>query len=71
MTPPEGSRELHSRARVKDKTLHIYDGLAHDLLHEPEKEQVMTDIVEWLSARAGAPLRDSAPTAAAQRPSGD
>ena len=50
ITLPEGSRELVRRARSKDKTLKIYDGLYHDLLHEPEKEQVMTDIAAWLDA---------------------
>ncbi len=50
ITPPEGSRELVKRARSADKTLKIYDGLYHDLLHEPEKEQVMNDISGWLDA---------------------
>lgn len=50
VTSPEGSRELVRRARSEDKTLKIYDGLYHDLLHEPEKQQVMADIAAWLDA---------------------
>jgi alpha-beta hydrolase superfamily lysophospholipase len=52
ITPPEGSRELVRRAQSADKTLKIYDGLYHDLLHEPEKEQVMADVVAWMDARS-------------------
>jgi alpha-beta hydrolase superfamily lysophospholipase len=51
ITPPEGSRELVRRAQSADKTLKIYDGLYHDLLHEPEKEQVMVDVASWMDAR--------------------
>jgi alpha-beta hydrolase superfamily lysophospholipase len=51
ITPPDGSRELARRARSADKTLKIYDGLYHDLLHEPEREQVMSDAAAWMDAR--------------------
>ncbi|MFO0757537.1 MAG: alpha/beta hydrolase [Byssovorax sp.] len=52
VTPPQGSRDLVDRARSTDKTLKIYPNLVHDLVHEPEKEQVFTDIIAWLGARA-------------------
>lgn len=51
VTDVEGSRQLHARARSTDKTLKLYDGLYHDLFHEPEKERVVADLVEWLDAR--------------------
>jgi len=51
VTDPEGSRRLHARAGSTDKTLKLYAGLYHDLLHEPEKEQVAADLIEWLRAR--------------------
>ena len=51
VTDVAGSRELHARARSTDKTLELYEGLYHDLLHEPEKEQVTADLIEWLAAR--------------------
>ncbi len=52
ITWPEGSRELVRRAKSADKTLKIYDSLYHDLLHEPEKAQVMADVAAWMDARA-------------------
>jgi len=51
ITPPEGSKELIERARGKDKTLKTYEGLFHDLLHEPEKAQVLADITGWIEQR--------------------
>ena len=51
LTEPDGSRDLEQRAASTDKTLHLYDGLYHELINEPEKEQVMQDILEWLEAR--------------------
>ena len=55
ITNPEGSRELAQRARSTDKTLHLYTGLYHDLLHEPERAMVAADLRRWLEARAVAP----------------
>ncbi len=52
ITPPAGSKELHARARSKDKTIILYPGLVHDLVHEPEREKVMDDIEAWLRERA-------------------
>jgi alpha-beta hydrolase superfamily lysophospholipase len=50
VTDPQGSKDLVARAGTKDKTLKIYPGLVHDLIHEPEKEKVMADIETWLEA---------------------
>ncbi len=52
VTDPEGSRRLHERAGSTDKTLKLYDGLYHDLLHEVGTEQVVADLVAWLNARS-------------------
>ncbi len=54
LTEPGGSRELERRAASADKTLKLYDGLYHELVNEPEKEQVMQDILEWMDARLSA-----------------
>jgi acylglycerol lipase len=48
----EGSRDLSARARSTDKTLKIYDGVAHDLMHEPERDAIIGDVAAWLDARA-------------------
>jgi alpha-beta hydrolase superfamily lysophospholipase len=49
VTPPDGSKELIAAAKC-DKTLKLYPGLYHDLLHEPEHASVSADIVAWLDA---------------------
>jgi alpha-beta hydrolase superfamily lysophospholipase len=51
LTDVEGSRQLYARACSKDKTLKLYEGFYHEILNEPEKEQVMNDVVQWLDAR--------------------
>lgn len=51
LTDPGASRMLYEQARSPDKTLNLYDGLYHETLNEPEKEQVLADIVDWLDAR--------------------
>jgi alpha-beta hydrolase superfamily lysophospholipase len=48
---PAGTRRLVDRASSRDKQLHVYEGLAHDLLHEPERQRVVRDVVEWLLDR--------------------
>jgi acylglycerol lipase len=45
-----GAEELHRRAGSPDKTLKLYPGLYHDLVNEPERQQVLDDLVEWLDA---------------------
>ncbi len=51
LTDPRGTAELIRRTRHADHTLLLYRGLVHDLLHEPEREQVTADIERWLEAR--------------------
>jgi len=64
ITDPEGSRELYSRARTKDKKLTLYPGLYHDLLHEPEHDQVAEDIYVWVRKHAEQARRPPAPLVA-------
>ncbi len=52
VTPPEGSEALYGKAKSNDKKLIEYPGLYHDLLHEPEKAKVESDIQSWLDAHA-------------------
>ncbi|KAK4414091.1 Monoacylglycerol lipase [Sesamum alatum] len=51
VTDPEASRKLHEEASSTDKTIKLYEGLLHDLLFEPEKEEVMDSIIAWLISR--------------------
>lgn len=50
-TNVEGSRELYAQAQSKDKTLKLWDGLYHDLLHEPERAQVAELVTAWVVDR--------------------
>jgi alpha-beta hydrolase superfamily lysophospholipase len=52
LTAPAGSRDLYERAPSTDKTLRLYDGLAHDLVHEPG-DKVAPDVIAWLDAHTG------------------
>ena len=45
------SERLHERVGSKDKTLKLYPGLYHEILNEPERDQVMQDMIGWLDAR--------------------
>jgi alpha-beta hydrolase superfamily lysophospholipase len=51
LTPIAGSEMVVERAGSEDKTLERYDGLFHELLNEPERQQVVDDIADWLDAR--------------------
>lgn len=48
---PGGSRELCRRAESSDKILHLYEGFYHEVLNEPQREQVVKDLLHWLDAR--------------------
>ena len=50
LSDPQGSRDLYARAKSADKTLKMYEGLYHEILNEPEKNEVMADMVQWLNA---------------------
>jgi len=47
----EASEDLFQRAASTDKTLHLYPGLYHEVLNEPEKEQFLNDLIGWLDER--------------------
>lgn len=51
VTKPEGSQQFYASAGSRDKTLKLYDGHAHDLLNDLDRDRVMDDIVEWLDER--------------------
>jgi alpha-beta hydrolase superfamily lysophospholipase len=50
VTDHQGSRLLVARAASADKTLRLYDGFYHEVLSEPERDQVMADLLAWLDA---------------------
>ena len=48
VTDPQGSRMLVARAHSTDKTLRLYTGLYHEIFSEPERQQVLDDLLAWL-----------------------
>jgi acylglycerol lipase len=55
LCPPPGSVMLSERIGSPDKTLTAYPGLAHEILNEPEREQVLDDLCSWLAQRVAQP----------------
>jgi alpha-beta hydrolase superfamily lysophospholipase len=56
LVPPSGSVMLGERIGAADKTVKAYDGLHHEILNEPEQQQVLDDLCAWLRPRVGAAL---------------
>ena len=54
VTRPSGSRLFYDTAGAADKTLKLYEGHYHDLLHDFDKESVLDDITGWINARVPA-----------------
>ena len=44
----EGSKFLDSQISSSDKTLIIYPELFHEIFNEPEKDQVLNDMTDWV-----------------------
>ncbi|MGH2726466.1 MAG: lysophospholipase, partial [Actinomycetota bacterium] len=47
-----GSQDLLDALASADKSLNVYDGLYHEIFNEPERDQVIGDVVAWLDAHA-------------------
>ena len=52
ISDPAAAREFYEHATSNDKQLKEYDGLLHELFHEPERDLVFRDVVGWLDERA-------------------
>ncbi|CAI8394142.1 MAG: Monoacylglycerol lipase [Halieaceae bacterium] len=48
MAGPEGSQAFFDALGAQDKTLDLWPGLYHEILNEPESEEVITRYVNWL-----------------------
>jgi alpha-beta hydrolase superfamily lysophospholipase len=48
LTPPSGSKVLHSGVGSADKTLKVYEGLYHEIHNEPEQKEVLKEVADWL-----------------------
>ena len=52
LVDPGAARWFDEHVGSPDHTLHIYDGLYHEVFNEPERERVLDDVVAWLDAHA-------------------
>jgi acylglycerol lipase len=55
LVPIAGGEMVAERAGSEDKTFKRYDGLFHEILNEPERQQVVDDMADWLDAHFPAP----------------
>ncbi len=51
VNPIEGSQAFVQAVASADKTLKAYPGVYHDMLNEPERDQIAADVIAWLVAR--------------------
>jgi alpha-beta hydrolase superfamily lysophospholipase len=51
MTPAAGSRAFCEGVGSVDNTLRLYPELYHEIFNEPERDQVLGDLGDWLDAR--------------------
>lgn len=48
---PASTDRIEQRAGTTDLTVRRYDGLYHEIFNEPERDQVLADVVAWLTDR--------------------
>jgi alpha-beta hydrolase superfamily lysophospholipase len=48
LVPPAASEVVRAHAGSPDLTLKVYEGLFHEPHNEPEKDDVLDDVVTWL-----------------------
>jgi len=51
ITDPTSSQRLYHTSMSTNKSIKLYDGYLHDLLFEPERDDIANDIINWLTAR--------------------
>jgi len=50
LASPRGSRSLYELVGSSDKTLRIYPGLYHEIFNEPEQDEVLGHMSDWIAA---------------------
>jgi alpha-beta hydrolase superfamily lysophospholipase len=51
LVPVAGSRRLVECVGSTDVMLKVYPGLYHEVFNEPERDQVLGDVVSWITDR--------------------
>ena len=49
LVPPQASEELAAGVSSTDVTLRVWPGLYHEIFNEPEKDEVIGEMVVWIS----------------------
>lgn len=55
VTDPMASQDLYNLALSKHKDIKLYEGFLHDLLFEPERDEIGADIINWMLNRLPQP----------------
>jgi alpha-beta hydrolase superfamily lysophospholipase len=55
LVDPTAAAYVHERVGSRDRSIRIYPGLYHEIFNEPERDQVLDDLVEWVLARTSTP----------------
>ena len=50
LADPDINKWFYETISSNDRTLKLYEGLYHEVMNEPEKEQVLQDVITWLDA---------------------
>ena len=53
LASPDGAKLIAAKVASADVTLKLYSGLYHEIFNEPEKDDVLDDVAEWLERRCG------------------
>ncbi|KAK3163394.1 hypothetical protein QOZ80_1AG0003040 [Eleusine coracana subsp. coracana] len=48
VTDPLASQDLYREAASRHKDMRLYDGFLHDLLFEPERDEIGAEIIDWM-----------------------
>jgi alpha-beta hydrolase superfamily lysophospholipase len=51
ITDPNGSKWLYEEAPSADKSLRLFDGLYHETMNEPERDEVLAELTGWVTTR--------------------
>lgn len=54
LCPVEASRRFYAELTTEGSALRTYPGLRHEIFNEPEREKVLQDLLDWVSARQAA-----------------
>jgi acylglycerol lipase len=57
LCPPSGSEMIYARTTSSDRTLRIFPGLYHEVFNEPERDEVVAEVVNWIGGRSAGALQ--------------